>query len=192
MAIAIDSGKARCSRVPPPGKALTVLQFGDLDLAEFEVVGGGLAVRSGGEMDLAGGRGAGLLRHGGHVIEGFGRRRHTAYSGGMILITVKFPIREDKLEEWRELSTFYAEAVTAEPGNEFFEFSESVLEPNTFVCIEGFRDADAGAEHMKQDHVARFMSEMPDIVAAQPQIIYVDAAEVEGFVPMGEIQPRES
>ena len=109
----------------------------------------------------------------------------------MILITVKFPIRADKLEEWRELSTYYAEAVNAEPGCVFFEFSRSVEEPNTFVCIEGFRDSDAGAEHMKQAHVERFMAEMPDIVSAQPQIIYVDAPEVTGFGPMGEIQPRQ-
>lgn len=110
----------------------------------------------------------------------------------MILITVKFPIREDKLAQWRELSRFYVEAVTAEPGNVFFEFSESVDEPNTFVCIEGFRDSAAGAAHMQQPHVERFMSEMPDIVSAQPQIIYVDAEEVTGFGPMGEIQPRTS
>ena len=108
----------------------------------------------------------------------------------MILITVKFPIREDRLQEWHDLSSSYAEAVSAEPGCVFFEFSRSVAEPNTFVAIEGFRDADAGAEHMSQDHVARFMSEMPDIVSAHPQIIYVDAPGVEGFVPMGEIEPR--
>jgi quinol monooxygenase YgiN len=110
----------------------------------------------------------------------------------MILINVKFPIREDKLEEWRELSTDYADAVNKEPGCVFFEFSESLAEPNTFVAIEGFRDGAAGAEHMKQQHVARFMAEMPDIVSAQPQIIYVDAQEVSGFVSMGEIQPRQA
>ncbi|MBB2988150.1 putative quinol monooxygenase [Terracoccus luteus] len=110
----------------------------------------------------------------------------------MILILVKFPIREDKLDEWRDLSRFYAESVTAEPGNVFFEFSESVLEPNTFVCIEGFRDDAAGKEHMAQQHVTRFMAEMPDIVAAQPQIIYVDSDEVSDFGPMGEIQPRSA
>lgn len=109
----------------------------------------------------------------------------------MILITVKFPIREDKMSEWEELSDYYATSVNAEPGCEFFEFSRSVLEPNTFICIEGFKDSDAGAEHMKQDHVAKFMSQMPDIVAAQPQIIYVDAPDVDGFGPMGEIQPRQ-
>lgn len=108
----------------------------------------------------------------------------------MILITVKFPIREDRLDQWRELSAFYAEAVNEEPGCVFFEFAQSLIEPHTYVCIEGFRDSAAGGEHMAQPHVARFMAEMPDIVSAQPQIIYVDAEEVAGFGPMGEIKPR--
>ncbi|EAP97106.1 hypothetical protein JNB_16514 [Janibacter sp. HTCC2649] len=110
----------------------------------------------------------------------------------MILITVKFPIREDRFERWDELSSFYASAVNEEPGCVFFELSRSLTEPNTFVCIEGFRDSAAGGEHMSQDHVATFMAEMPAIVSAQPQIIYVDAEEVTGFGPMGEITPLES
>ena len=108
----------------------------------------------------------------------------------MILITVKFPIREDRLDAWHELSSSYAQAVNAEPGCVFFEFSRSLTEPTTFVCIEGFRDSAAGGEHMAQDHVARFMAQMPDIVSARPQIIYVEAPEVTGFGPMGEISPR--
>ena len=110
----------------------------------------------------------------------------------MILILVKFPIREDRLQQWRELSDYYAESVNQEPGCQFFEFSQSLTETNTYVCIEGFRDSAAGQEHMAQPHVTRFMAEMPDIVSAQPQIIYVDAEEVSGFGPMGEIQPRLS
>lgn len=108
----------------------------------------------------------------------------------MILIVVKFPIRPDRLEEWARLSTAYAEAVRAEPGNVFFEFSCSVDDPDTFVCIEGFTDAAAGEAHMATDHVAQFMATMPDIVSARPQILYVDAKDVSGFVPMGEIEPR--
>ncbi|WP_370891681.1 putative quinol monooxygenase [Janibacter sp. GXQ6167] len=108
----------------------------------------------------------------------------------MILIVVKFPIRDDKLEQWRELSADYARAVSAEPGNVFFEFSQSIAEPDTYVCIEGFRDAAAGEAHMQQEHVTRFMEAMPDIVSKQPQIIYVDSEEVTDFGPMGEIQPR--
>ena len=108
----------------------------------------------------------------------------------MILITVKFPIREDRLDAWSELSSSYAQAVNAEPGCVFFEFSRSLTEPNTFVCLEGFRDAAAGGEHMAQDHVARFMAQMPDIVSARPQIIYVDAEEVTGASPDVVVKPR--
>jgi len=38
--------------------------------------------------------------------------------------------------------------------------------------------------------VARFMQEMPDIVSGRPQIVDVDADEVTGFGPMGQIAPR--
>jgi len=108
----------------------------------------------------------------------------------VILIVVKFPIRPDRLDEWARLSTEYAVAVRAEPGNVFFEFSCSVDDPDTFVCIEGFRDAAAGAEHMRQPHLATFMNTMPRIVSARPQIIYVDSPDVDGFGPMGEIAPE--
>lgn len=110
----------------------------------------------------------------------------------MILINVRFPIREDRMPQWRELAASYSAAVNAEPGCLFFEFAQSLDEPGTYLTIEGFRDAAAGAAHMQQPHVDHFMSAMPDIVAAQPQIIYVDAEEASGFGPMGEIQPRSS
>jgi quinol monooxygenase YgiN len=108
----------------------------------------------------------------------------------VILIMVKFPIRPEKTDEWLELADFYTRAVQAEPGNHFFQFSRSLEDENEYVCIEGFADGAAGQQHMKQDHVARFMSTMPDLVSARPKIIYVDADEVEGFVEMGEIAPR--
>jgi quinol monooxygenase YgiN len=110
----------------------------------------------------------------------------------VILIVVKFPIRPDRQDEWEQLSGYYAKAVNAEPGCVFFEFSRSVEDAQTYVCIEGFADEAAGGEHMRQEHVARFMAEMPDIVSGQPQIIYVDAEDVGGFGPMGEITPRQS
>ena len=103
---------------------------------------------------------------------------------------VKFPIRPEKTDEWLELADFYSRAVQAEPGNHFFQFSRSLEDQNEYVCIEGFADAAAGQQHMKQDHVARFVNTMPDLVSARPKIIYVDAEEVEGFVEMGEIAPR--
>jgi quinol monooxygenase YgiN len=109
----------------------------------------------------------------------------------MILINVRFPIRPEKTDEWLDLAARYTAAVTAEPGNEFFQISRSLDDPNLYVCVEGFHDAAAGQAHMAQPHVAEFMATMPDLVSAQPTIIYVDAADVAGFVEMGEIVPAD-
>ena len=108
----------------------------------------------------------------------------------MILIVVKFPVRPERADEWADLAADYARAVNAEEGSLFFEWSRSLEEPDTFVCVEGFRDAAAGAAHVATDAFKRFVEQAPDLVSAQPQIIYVDAPGVSGWGPMGEIQPR--
>jgi quinol monooxygenase YgiN len=108
----------------------------------------------------------------------------------VILIVVKFPVRPERAAEWAALAADYARAVNAEEGSLFFEWSKSVEEPDTWVCIEGFRDADAGGAHVGTQAFKDFVEKAPDLVSAQPQIIYVDAPQVPGFGPMGEIQPR--
>ena len=108
----------------------------------------------------------------------------------MILIVIKFPVRPDRAEEWSALAADYARAVNAEEGSLFFEWSTSLEEPGTFVCIEGFRDSDAGASHVATPHAKAAFDWMSDLVAEQPQIIYVDTPDVSGFGPMGEVQPR--
>jgi quinol monooxygenase YgiN len=108
----------------------------------------------------------------------------------VILIVVKFPVRPERAEEWSALAADYARAVNAEEGSLFFEWSRSLEEPDTFVCVEGFQDAAAGASHVGTEAFTRFVDAAPDLVARQPQIIYVDAPDVAGWGPMGEIQPR--
>ena len=108
----------------------------------------------------------------------------------MILIVVKFPVRPERAEEWSALAADYARAVNAEEGSLFFEWSRSLEEPDTFVCVEGFRNSDAGASHVGTQAFRDFVERAPDLVAAQPEIIYVDAPDVAGWGPMGEIQPR--
>ena len=108
----------------------------------------------------------------------------------MILIVVKIPVRPDRADEWSALAADYARAVNAEEGSLFFDWSRSVDEPDTWVCIEGFLDAGAGGAHVGTQAFKDFVERAPDLVAAQPQIIYVDAPDVSGWGPMGEIQPR--
>jgi len=108
----------------------------------------------------------------------------------MILINVKFPIRPEKVDEWLALAESYATAVNAEEGCVFFEWSRGLADPLEFVTIECFRDGDAGGAHTKTAHFADFVAKAPDLVSRQPQIIYVDDEQVQGWGPMGEISPR--
>jgi len=108
----------------------------------------------------------------------------------VILIVVKFPVRPERTEEWTTLSDDYTRAVRAEEGNLFFEWSRSLDEPDTYVLVEGFRNAEAGGAHVGTQAFKDFVDRAPDLVAAQPRILYVDAPELSGWGPMGEIQPR--
>jgi quinol monooxygenase YgiN len=107
----------------------------------------------------------------------------------MILINIKMPIRPEKMDEWLALADSYAKDVNSEDGSLFFQVARSLTDENEFIVIEGFKDAEAGATHVKQPHAKRFFDAAPDLVAAQPQIIYIDTPH-DGFGPMGEIQPR--
>ena len=108
----------------------------------------------------------------------------------MILIVLKIPVRPDRAEEWAAVAADYARTVNSEEGCLFFEWSRSIEEPDTWVTVEGFRDAAAGAAHTGTQAFRDFVAQAPDYVAAQPQIIYVDTPDVAGWGPMGEIRPR--
>jgi quinol monooxygenase YgiN len=107
----------------------------------------------------------------------------------VILIVVKWKIRPELADGWLEQVDAFTQGVRSEDGNLFFEWSRSADDPNTFVLVEGFRDADAGAVHVGTDHFKTAMEWAPDWVAEKPQIIHVDAP-VDGWGEMGEVTPR--
>lgn len=108
----------------------------------------------------------------------------------MILIVVKWKIRPEKVDGWLAEIDPFTQAVRAEEGNLFFEWSRSVDEPDTFVLVEGFRDAAAGEAHVATDHFQKVLEWTPDWVAERPQIIHVNSAEATGWGEMGEVSPR--
>ncbi len=108
----------------------------------------------------------------------------------MIFICVKWKVKPEYADQWVDLTRDFTEATRAEEGNLFFEWSRSVDDPSTFVLLEGFRDADAGAAHVAGQHVQDFFGWAPDWVTRKPQIFYIDKPDLTGFGPMGEIEPR--
>jgi quinol monooxygenase YgiN len=108
----------------------------------------------------------------------------------VIFIVVKFPVRPERSDEWMSLVADFTTAVREEPGNIFFEWSRSVEDPNEFVLVEAFRDAEAGAAHVAADHFKTAMASLPDAISATPKIVSVEAPG-DGWGPMAELQPRQ-
>ena len=109
----------------------------------------------------------------------------------LIYITVKFPIRPEKADAFLDEAAAYTAATRAEEGNVFFEWSRSVDEPDTFVLLEGFRDAAAGSAHVAGQHVQDFFGWAPDWVTASPRSSTSTPPDITGFGPMGEISRAE-
>ena len=107
----------------------------------------------------------------------------------MILIVVKWKVRPEKVDGFLDAVSEFTEAVRAEPGNLFFEWSRSVDDADTFVLVEGFADGDAGDAHVRSDHFQKAIGFLPDWVAEKPKIIHMNAPG-DGWGEMGEVAPR--
>ena len=109
----------------------------------------------------------------------------------MILIVVKWPVRPEYADQWPELTREFTDAVRAEPGNLFFEWSRSLEDPNEYVLVEAFAD-DAAEAHVASEHFKTFVDSAPDWVAATPKIINVQGVPGDGWSSMAEVQPRSA
>jgi quinol monooxygenase YgiN len=106
----------------------------------------------------------------------------------MIFIVVKWTIRPERSGEWLSLVDEFTQATRSEPGNIFFEWSQSVDDPNQFVLVEAFRDDEAGAAHVNSEHFKTAIGWMPRLVARTPEIINVKVPG-EGWSEMAEVRP---
>jgi quinol monooxygenase YgiN len=103
----------------------------------------------------------------------------------MIFIVVKFTVKPEWAGRWLELTQDFTEATRQEPGNLWFDWSQSVDNSNEFVLLEAFDD-DAAGSHVNSEHFAAAMKTMPQALVKTPEIISerLDAA---GWGLMGEI-----
>jgi quinol monooxygenase YgiN len=92
----------------------------------------------------------------------------------MILIVVKFAVRPDRADEWIARTAEFTAATRTEPGNLWFDWSRSVDDPNEYVLVEAFRDAEAGAAHVGTAHFATAMRELGAFLTAVPKIVNVE------------------
>jgi quinol monooxygenase YgiN len=92
----------------------------------------------------------------------------------MIFNVVKQPVRAKYADEWPALVEEFTTATRAETGNISFDWYRSADDPNLWVLIEAFRDAEAGEAHVRSAHFKAAMSQFPRLLAGVPEVINVE------------------
>ena len=104
----------------------------------------------------------------------------------MIFIVVKFKPKPEYIESFPDKVAGFTAATRSEAGNLFFDWSRSVEDPSEYVLVEGFRDGDAGNQHVTSEHFKKFVAEAPALLTSTPLIISHEI-EATGWGEMGEI-----
>ena len=105
----------------------------------------------------------------------------------LIYITVKKKLKPGTADAYLAASQPYTDATRAEPGNKFYEHYRSVDDPDTILTIEAFDDAAAGDAHVNSEHFQQGVDgEAKQYIAERPDILYIDAADRDGWDKMSE------
>jgi quinol monooxygenase YgiN len=105
----------------------------------------------------------------------------------MIFIVVKFEVARRYREDWLSITKEFTAATRAEPGNLWFEWSQSVENSSEYVLVEAFRDQEAGAEHVNSEHFRSGLAAMRPALSRAPQIIHTEIGG-DGWSTMGELK----
>jgi quinol monooxygenase YgiN len=105
----------------------------------------------------------------------------------VIFIVVKFTPKPEYVEAFPDRVADFTKATRDEPGNMWFDWSRSLENSAEYVLVEGFRDGEAGKEHVTSAHFKTFIAETPQLLASTPQIIS-QTIDASGWSDMGEMK----
>lgn len=109
----------------------------------------------------------------------------------MIFITAIFRIRPDDADRWPDIVGPFTQATRSEPGCLWFFWSRSVEDPSEYVLVEAFRDGEAGTAHVRSDHFAAAVRDLPPHLAETPRIVNVTVPQGD-WSRLGEMAVPES
>ncbi|MEU0463457.1 putative quinol monooxygenase [Amycolatopsis sp. NPDC006131] len=108
----------------------------------------------------------------------------------MIFITAKFRVKDEHADRWPDIAREFTAATRAEPGCLWFEWSRSLDDPAEYVLVEAFRDADAGARHVRSAHFRAAQETLPRHLAETPRIVNT-VLDQDDWSPLGEMAVRD-
>jgi autoinducer 2-degrading protein len=83
---------------------------------------------------------------------------------------VKFHVKAGKNDEFEKAFREMQDGVRAhEPGNVYYDFFVDNTDPQLYVIVERYKDADAVAAHGKSDHAKKMLATIRDLMDGPPE-----------------------
>lgn len=89
----------------------------------------------------------------------------------MITMIAQMRVRPENAQAYEALMTYVAEMTHEnEPGVVYYAFAKSADEPDTYLVVEVYRDADAHAGHMARPWVIESLPKSMALIEGKPHI----------------------
>lgn len=92
----------------------------------------------------------------------------------MKIVNAKFTIKPEKRENFLEDILNLIQAIQTDAGCLAYDLFESNTEPNVFMMIEKWSDAQALDNHNKNQTLLTFATKVPEYISQKPEIIVMD------------------
>lgn len=89
---------------------------------------------------------------------------------GGLAVVANLKIRPDKLDEFRQAIGPVALETRQEPDCFLYELLSDPKDPESFVLLERWKDAEALKHHLTLPHAAAFMGLLPGFLAGPPEM----------------------
>jgi quinol monooxygenase YgiN len=93
-----------------------------------------------------------------------------------VLVTARIRARPETREDLVALLVEVQTASRAEDGCVSYGFFAALEDPDSLIAVEEWRDRASLDAHFGQPHLVRLLQEMPNLIAAPPEIVLHEVA----------------
>ncbi|GAB4464339.1 MAG: putative quinol monooxygenase [Armatimonadaceae bacterium] len=102
----------------------------------------------------------------------------------MIVVAGSARVRPEKRVEAMELAKRMTEQTRQEAGCRSSGYYVSVESPETFFLFQVWESEEALNEHYRQEHVRQFQEKLPEMLAGETAVHFLNRYDVESVMPL--------